>query len=122
MAKRVLIVDDAKFMRVILRDILQSAGYEVVGEAETGTQAIQLFRELQPDIMLLDIILPEMEGNIVLSQVLKEFPSAKVLIVSAVGQRLLVDKALKAGAVGYVVKPFNQADILQIVKKVLGEE
>ncbi len=121
MGKRILIVDDARFMRMMLRSILEEAGYEVVGEAETGTEALWKFAQLKPDLMILDIIIPELEGNVVLGRVLKQFPDAKVLIVSAVGQRLLVDKALKSGAAGYIVKPVEPEMLIKEVKRILGE-
>ncbi len=121
MAKKILIVDDSRMMRIMLRNILEGAGYEIVGEAESGTEALVKYSLLKPDLMLLDIILPEIEGNVVLGRVLKQNPDAKVLIISAVGQRLLVDKALKSGAAGYIVKPFNSEDVIREVRRILGE-
>ena len=121
MGKRILIVDDARMMRLMLRNILEDAGYEIVGEAETGTEALIKYSLLKPDLVLLDIILPEIEGNLVLGRILKQNPDAKILIISAVGQRLLVDKALKSGAAGYIVKPFNPQDVLNEVRRILGE-
>ncbi|MCD6595799.1 response regulator [bacterium] len=121
MEKKVLIVDDARMMRIMLRNILEDAGYKVIGEAENGTEALIKYSLLKPDLMLLDIIIPEIEGNVVLGRILKQIPDAKILIVSAVGQRLLVDKALKSGAAGYIVKPFNPEDVIGEVRRILGE-
>ncbi|RKZ29344.1 two-component system response regulator [bacterium] len=121
MAKRILVVDDAKFMRVIIREVLEDAGYEVVGEAETGSEALWKYSDLKPDLMILDIIIPVLEGNVVLGRVLDKYPDAKILIVSAIGQRLLVDKALKSGAAGYIVKPLEPEQLLSEVKRILGE-
>ncbi len=121
MAKKILIVDDAKFMRVILRETLEEAGYEVIGEAESGSEALWKYFDLNPDLMILDIIIPVLEGNVVLGRVLAKDPSAKILVVSAVGQRLLVDKALNSGAAGYIVKPIEPEQLLKEVKRILGE-
>ncbi len=120
MKKRIMVVDDAKFIRVILTDILEEAGYEVVGEAENGVVALEKYPKLKPDLMLLDIIMPEMEGNVVLGKLMKDYPDAKVLIISAVGQRFLVEKALKSGAAGYIVKPIDPANVLAQVEKIIG--
>ena len=121
MGKRILIVDDAKFVRIMLRNILEDAGYEIVGEAENGTDALIKYRELKPDLLLLDIIIPPPEGNVVLGTILREDPNAKVLIISAIGQRLLVDKALKSGASGYIVKPIDPENVIAEVRKIVGE-
>ncbi|MCD6417765.1 response regulator [bacterium] len=120
MGKRIMIVDDAKFIRVILTNILEEAGYEVVGEAEDGKVALEKYPKLKPDLLLLDIIMPEMEGNVVLGKLMKDYPDAKVLIISAVGQRLLVDKALKSGAAGYIVKPISPENVLNEVERIIG--
>jgi len=120
MGKRILIVDDAKFVRIMLRNILEDAGYEIVGEADNGTDALTKYRELQPDLLLLDIIIPPPEGNVVLGTILRENPNAKVLIISAIGQRLLVDKALKSGAAGYIVKPIDPENVIEEVRKIVG--
>ena len=120
MSKRIMVVDDAKFIRVMLTSILEEAGYEIAGEAENGIIALEKYPELKPDLMLLDIIMPEMEGNVVLGKLMKDYPDAKVLIISAVGQRLLVDKALKSGAAGYIIKPIDPANVLEQVEKIIG--
>lgn len=120
MGKKILIVDDAKFIRVMLASILEEAGYEIVGEAENGVQALEKYKQLKPDLMLLDIIMPEMEGNVVLGKLKKDYPDANVLVISAVGQRLLIDKALKSGANGYIVKPIDPENVVTEVEKILG--
>jgi len=121
MGNRILIVDDAQLMRLMLKNILIEVGYDVVGEAETGSEALIKYSLLKPDLMLLDIIIPEIEGNVVLGRILKQTPDAKILIISSIGQRLLVDKALKSGASGYIIKPFNAEDVLKEVRRILGE-
>ncbi|MBN1755394.1 response regulator [bacterium] len=119
MKKTVLIVDDALFMRTILRNIVELAGYEVCGEAKSGTEAIEKFDELKPDLTILDIIIPEPAGNIVLGEILKRNPKANVLIVSAISQNLLIKKALEAGAKGYIIKPFDCKKVGDKIREIL---
>jgi len=121
MAKRVLIADDASFMRLMLKNILEGAGYEVVGEAGNGKEAIQKYRELKPDMLISDMVMPEMGGIDVLKEVLAEFPDANVLICSAIGQQALVIEAIQAGAKDYIVKPFEQSNVLETVAKIIGK-
>ena len=121
MSKRIMIVDDSMFVREMLREILQTAGYEIVGEAEDGGEALFKYSQLKPDLLILDIIMPPPEGNVVLGRIAKNYPEAKVLIISAVGQHILVDKALKSGAAGYIVKPIEPENVLKEVKRILGD-
>ncbi|MDD2773452.1 MAG: response regulator [Elusimicrobiales bacterium] len=120
---RVLIVDDSLFMRKILGDILSREGAQVVGEADNGQSAVDKFRELKPDVVTLDIVMPktgEIGGGIAaLREIMKLDPKARVIMVSAMGQHALVVEAIQAGARDFIVKPFQQARIAQALKKVL---
>ena len=120
MSKRVLIVDDAAFMRMIIKDILKGDGFEVVGEAANGVQAVEKYEELQPDVVTMDITLPEMDGIQAVRAICANHPEAKILMVSAIGQQALVMEALDAGASDFVVKPFQPAKVLEAVKKCLA--
>jgi two-component system, chemotaxis family, chemotaxis protein CheY len=122
MAKRVLIVDDASFMRSMLREIFVTAGYEVVGEATHGVEAVQRYQELQPDLTTMDIVMPYKNGVEATREIVRSNPKAVVVICSALGQEALVTEALEAGAADFVVKPFRGEDVLAMARKVLGEE
>lgn len=115
--KRVLIVDDAAFMRVSIRNIVSKNGYEVVGEAENGAVAVQKYAELHPDIVTMDITMPEMNGLEALIAIRKADPGAKVIMVSALGQESMVRDAVMAGAKGFVVKPFKEETITAALAK-----
>jgi two-component system, chemotaxis family, chemotaxis protein CheY len=117
---RVLVCDDAIFMRTMISDILSGAGYEVVGEAETGLQAIQRYRELKPDLVTMDIVMPDMGGIDAVREIVKDDPNAKILMCSAMGQQALVVEAIQAGAKDFVVKPFQPSRVLEAVQRVLG--
>jgi two-component system, chemotaxis family, chemotaxis protein CheY len=121
MSSRILIVEDAKFNRLMLRRFLEGAGYEVCGEADNGADALIKYAELRPDLMILDIIIPVLEGNVVLGMILKQYPDAKVLIMSSLGDQILVEKALKAGASGYAIKPVSTENVLSEVSRILGK-
>jgi two-component system, chemotaxis family, chemotaxis protein CheY len=120
MSQRVLICDDAIFMRTMIGDILTQAGFEVVGEAETGLQAIDRYRELQPDLVTMDIVMPDMGGIDAVREIVKESPEARILMCSAMGQQALVIEAIQAGARDFVVKPFQPSRVLEAVQRVLG--
>ena len=117
---RILVVDDAAFMRKMIRDIFASEDFEVVGEAQNGREAIERFRELQPDLVTMDIVMPEMGGIEATRELLALRPDAIVLICSALGQETLVMEAIEAGASDFIVKPFNPVDVLSVVRKVMG--
>jgi two-component system chemotaxis response regulator CheY len=117
---RILVCDDAIFMRTMISDILTGAGYEVVGEAETGVQAVQRYRELKPDLVTMDIVMPDMGGIDVVREIVKDDPKAKILMCSAMGQQALVVEAIQAGAKDFVVKPFQPSRVLEAVQRVLG--
>ena len=120
MGHRVLVCDDAIFMRTMISDILSGAGYEVVGEAETGVQAIERYRDLKPDLVTMDIVMPDMGGIDAVREIVKLDPGAKVLMCSAMGQQALVVEAIQAGAKDFVVKPFQPSRVLEAVQRVLG--
>ena len=120
MGHRVLVCDDAIFMRTMISDILGGAGYEVVGEAETGVQAIERYKELKPDLVTMDIVMPDMGGIDAVREIVKNDPNAKILMCSAMGQQALVIEAIQAGAKDFVVKPFQPSRVLEAVQRVLG--
>ncbi len=117
---RVLVVDDAVFMRTVLRDILQAAGHEVVGEAATGEEAVERYGELAPDLVTLDLVMPGMGGREALRSMLESDPAARVLIVSAQGQREDVEEAIMDGAADFLPKPFDPDQVVRTVDAVLG--
>lgn len=119
MGKRVLIVDDAAFMRMMIRDILLKNGYQVVGEAENGLKAITLFQELRPDVVTMDITMPEMDGITAVKEIKRMDPAARVIMCSAMGQQMMVMEAIQSGARDFVVKPFQQERVLQALEKAL---
>ncbi|MDF2962675.1 MAG: response regulator [Paenibacillus sp.] len=120
MANRILIVDDAAFMRMMIRDILSKNGYEVCGEANDGAQAIEKFKELRPDLITMDITMPEMDGIAALKEIKKLDPNAKVIMCSAMGQQAMVIDAIQAGAKDFIVKPFQADRVIEAIKKTLG--
>lgn len=120
MGKGILIVDDAAFMRMVIRDILVKAGYEVAGEAADGKEAIRLYRTLKPELVLLDITMPEMDGIDALKKIMLEDKDAKVIMCSALGQSSMVIESIQAGAKDYIVKPFQADRVIDSVKKLIG--
>ena len=120
MSRTVLICDDAIFMRTMVSDILQQAGFEVVGEAESGLQAIEKYRALRPDLVTMDIVMPDMGGIDAVREITKLDPGARVLMCSAMGQQALVVEALQAGAKDFVVKPFQPSRVLEAVERILS--
>lgn len=120
MPKTILVCDDAIFMRTMITDILSQGGYEVVGEAATGAQAIEQYRALKPDLVTMDIVMPDMGGIEAVRAICKEFPGAKILMCSAMGQQGLVVDAIQAGAKDFVVKPFQPSRVLEAVQRLLG--
>jgi two-component system chemotaxis response regulator CheY len=116
----VLVCDDAIFMRTMISDILAQAGFEVVGEAETGAQAVEKYRQLKPDLVTMDIVMPDMGGIDAVREIVKNDPDAKILMCSAMGQQALVVEAIQAGAKDFVVKPFQPSRVLEAVQRVLG--
>lgn len=115
--KTVLVVDDAAFMRVSIKNMISKHGFEVIGEAENGAVAVQKFNELSPDIVTLDITMPEMTGLEALKEIMKINPNAVVIMVSALGQESMVREAVMSGAKGFVVKPFKEDVIVSALNK-----
>lgn len=118
MSKRVLIVDDAAFMRIKLKDILEKNDYEVAGEAENGFEAIEKYKELQPDIVTMDITMPEMDGVEALKEIKSIDEDATILMCSAMGQQTMVMDAIRAGAYDFIVKPFDTERVIRALDKV----
>ena len=116
----VLVCDDAIFMRTMISDILSQAGFEVVGEAESGVQAVEKYRELKPDLVTMDIVMPDMGGIEAVREICTSDPEAKILMCSAMGQQALVVEAIQAGAKDFVVKPFQPSRVLEAVQRVLA--
>lgn len=116
---KVMIVDDAAFMRITIKNMLQKSEHEVVGEAENGKIAVEKYRELKPDIVTMDITMPEMDGLAALKAIRAEDPNAKIIMVSAMGQEAMVRDAVLNGARGFIVKPFKEDGILAAISKLL---
>lgn len=119
MAKSVMICDDAAFMRMMIRDILTKNGFAVAGEAENGLKAIEKYKETTPDLVLMDITMPEMDGIQALKEIKKIDENAKVVMCSAMGQQAMVIESIQAGARDFIVKPFQADRVIEAVKKVL---
>ena len=119
MSVRVLIADDAIFMRTMLKDILRKEGYEIVGEARTGVEAVEKYQELRPDLVTMDIVMPDKDGIEAVRDIIAFDPQAKILMCSAMGQQSLVIEAIQAGARDFVVKPFQPSRVLEAAARVL---
>ncbi len=117
---RVLVVDDAKFMRTLVKDALTSAGHEIVGEAENGVQAVKLFGDLKPDLVTMDITMREKDGLEAAGEILKKDGSARIIMVTALGQEDLLARAIKMGVKDFVVKPFPPERLQQAAAKALA--
>lgn len=113
-------VDDAAFMRMMLKDILLKGGFEIAGEATNGTEAVRLYQELKPDLVTMDITMPEVDGIAAVKEIKKIDPNAKVVMVSAMGQQAMVIEAIQAGASDFIVKPFQPDRVLEALKKALS--
>ena len=121
MAKNILIVDDAAFMRMMIKDILTKNGYNVVAEAENGLKAIDKYNETKPDLVLMDITMPEMDGLQALKKIKGADSGAKIIMCSAMGQQAMVIDSIQSGAKDFIVKPFQAERVIEAVKKVIGE-
>ena len=120
MAKNILICDDAAFMRMMIKDILTKNGYNIAGEAENGAKAVEKYEETKPDLVLMDITMPEMDGIQALKKIKEKDPNACVIMCSAMGQQAMVIEAIQSGAKDFIVKPFQAERVLEAVKKVIG--
>ena len=119
---RVLIVDDAAFMRMMIKDILEKNGFEVIGEANNGIKAVEIYKKEKPDVVTMDITMPDMDGIEAVRQIKAFDPAAKVIMCSAMGQQTMVMDAIRAGARDFIVKPFQSDRVLEAIKKVVGCE
>ena len=117
---KILVVDDAAFMRMMIKDILLKHGYEVVGEATNGAEAVVRFSELSPDLVTMDITMPEMDGIAAVKHIRAMDPNARVIMCSAMGQQAMVLEAIQAGARDFIVKPFQPDRVLEAVQKALA--
>lgn len=117
---RILIVDDTLFMRTLLKNILFSGGHDIVGEAADGDEAVSKYKELKPDLVTMDIVMPKMNGIEALKAIKGFDPNARVVMCTAVGQEQMVKLAIKTGARGYIIKPFQAPKVLEEIKNVLG--
>ncbi len=117
---KILVVDDAAFMRMMIKDILTKNGYEVAGEAENGAVAVSKYTELKPDLVLMDITMPEKDGIQALKDIKASDGGAKVIMCSAMGQQAMVIEAIQSGARDFIVKPFQADRVIEAVKKVVG--
>lgn len=119
MGKSVLVCDDAAFMRMMVKDVLIKNGYSIAGEAENGRKAIDKYGELSPDLVLMDINMPEMNGMEALKKIMRIDANAKVVMCSIMGQQAMIDEAIQSGAKGFIVKPFQPKDVLKALEKVI---
>jgi two-component system chemotaxis response regulator CheY len=115
MKYRILVVDDSYYMRTMLKNLLSDAGYEIIGEAANGEDAIEMVKTTNPDLITLDVILPDTTGLEILKTIKKENPHMKIVMVSAVGQEMVVNEAINNGALAYLVKPFNEEKVLEVI-------
>lgn len=120
MGKRILIADDAVFMRKMLRDVLAKGGYEIAGEAESGEEAFEKYKQLKPDIVTMDVVMGGEGGIKAVLSIVGYDADAKVLMVSAMGQQSLIIDAIQAGAKGFIIKPFNADQVLEEVRRIVG--
>ncbi len=120
MGKNILVCDDAAFMRMMIKDILTKIGYNVAGEAENGQKAVEKYNETKPDLVLMDITMPEMDGIQALKKIKEMDAGACVIMCSAMGQQAMVIEAIQSGAKDFIVKPFQAERVLEAVKKVIG--
>ena len=120
MAKNILICDDAAFMRMMIKDILTKNGYTIVGEAENGQKAVEKYNETKPDLVMMDITMPEMDGIQALKKIKATDPNAAIIMCSAMGQQAMVIESIQSGAKDFIVKPFQADRVIEAVKKVIG--
>lgn len=120
MAKSILICDDAAFMRMMIKDILSKNGYTIAGEAENGVKAVEKYAETKPDLVMMDITMPEMDGIQAVKNIKALDASAKIVMCSAMGQQAMVIESIQAGARDFIVKPFQAERVLEAVRKVIG--
>ena len=120
MGNRILVVDDAAFMRMMIKEVLSKNGFDVCGEAENGAKALEKYKELTPDLVIMDITMPEVNGIDALKHIKAFNGAAKVIMCSAMGQQAMVIEAIQSGAKDFIVKPFQADRVLEAVQKVIG--
>ncbi len=118
---KILVCDDSVFMRMMLKKVLIDNGHEIVGEAGNGMEAVQLYRQFQPDLVTMDITMPKMDGIEAVRHIHEENPLARIVMVTALGQKAIITDALKAGASDFIVKPFDPEQVIETIKKVLSQ-
>ena len=118
--KRVLIVDDAVVMRMMIKGILSKNGYDIVGEAQNGVEAVEKYNVLSPDLVTMDMVMPEMDGITAVREIVADHPDARIIMCTSMGQQALVVEAIQAGAKSFITKPFQPPKILETVEKVLA--
>ena len=118
--KKIMVVDDAGFIRLMLSDMLKSVGFDVVAAATNGMEAVQMYRTYQPDLVTMDITMPEMDGIEALGEIIKFDPNAKVIMCSAMGQQKMVVHAIRVGAKDFLVKPFQKERVIEAINKALA--
>ncbi|MGY0375110.1 response regulator [Clostridium sp. JNZ J1-5] len=117
---KVLIVDDAAFMRMMIKDILEKNGYQIVGEASNGLKAVELYKSENPDVVTMDITMPDMDGIEAVKAIKAFDPAAKIIMCSAMGQQTMVMDAIRSGARDFIVKPFQAERVLEAIRKAVG--
>jgi len=122
MKHKILVCDDAEFMRTLIKDVLVKGGYEIAGEAVNGLEAVEKYKALKPDLVTMDIVMPIKSGIDALKEIVAYDPKAKVVMCSALGQEILVMDAIEAGAKDFIVKPFTEENVLEVIGKVLESE
>jgi len=122
MAINIMIVDDLAFIKLLLKDLIEKAGFRVIGEASDGEEAIDMYQEKRPDLVLLDITMPKMDGITALKKILVLDPDAKIIMCSALGQQRLIVQAIQLGAKDFIVKPFRPERVISSIKKALDIE
>ena len=120
MPKTVLVVDDAVVMRMMIKGILAKNGFEVVGEAQNGIEAVDKYKALQPDLVTMDLVMPDMDGISAVREIVAFHPEAKIVMCTSMGQQSLVDEAMEAGAVSFITKPFQPPKILETIQKLFA--
>ncbi len=120
MSKEILVVDDARFMRITLSKMIEEHGFQIAGEAENGLDAIEKYKELSPDLVTMDITMPEMNGIDAIEKIMEIDPEAKIIVCSAMGQKAMVEDAIKVGAKDFIVKPIKSDKLESALKNLLG--
>lgn len=120
MGKRIMIADDASFMRAMIKDILTKNGYEIVAEADNGAEAVERYNEFRPDLVIMDITMPQIDGIRAIRTIKRINNQAKIIVCSAIGQQAMVIESIRAGAGDFIVKPFQAERVLEAVRKAIG--